>query len=379
MKRTINSYFTVVKKAASDAVSQEAKRLKTDKAIDLSCKASQSKPDIMTTEISVTSTPLNADESSTHEVLEQLDSKSEALKIKMDDSTSPPKPLCTTNKTVLTPAEIQKIANENALAVQAIVAKYTEDKKVNGSDNASLPLLSLLVEDGWRNVLSSQSTRPYFNKLQNFMDMEWKNTETSSTAPKIFPPKPNIFRAFNSCPFSHVKVVLLGQDPYHGPGQAMGLSFSVPKGVLPPPSLQNIFKEIEDDLKITMPRSGGGRKANGDLSKWSTQGVLLLNAVLSVRCGMAASHQKKGWEELTDAAIEAISQRHKKGVVFMLWGNFAIAKSKLIDKERHQILTAAHPSPLSAHRGFFGCKHFSKANAYLVKMGRDPVDWSLDL
>ena len=185
----------------------------------------------------------------------------------------------------------------------------------------------------------------------------------------IHPPGPLIFNAFNRTPFEAVRVVILGQDPYHGPGQAHGLSFSVPDGVPPPPSLQNIFKEIERDLGLPRP-------ATGNLTPWSDRGVLLLNAVLTVETGKAGSHQGKGWEAFTDTAIGALSE-HREGLVFMLWGAYAQAKGKIIDRNRHCVLRAPHPSPLSAHRGFLGCGHFSAANRYLQGRGQPPMDWRI--
>lgn len=186
----------------------------------------------------------------------------------------------------------------------------------------------------------------------------------------IFPPGPLIFHAFNQTPIDKVKVVILGQDPYHGEGQAHGLSFSVPAGIKPPPSLVNIFKEITADIGIPMP------KAYGNLTHWADQGVLLLNAVLTVRKGEPSSHAKFGWMEFSNAVIETISKQ-KKGVVFILWGKFAQEKQVLIDETKHHILKASHPSPYSADKGFFGCKHFSRTNEILVKEGKDPIDWKL--
>ncbi|MEY2866191.1 MAG: hypothetical protein RIS67_1011 [Pseudomonadota bacterium] len=185
----------------------------------------------------------------------------------------------------------------------------------------------------------------------------------------IHPPGPQIFNAFNRTPFEAVRVVILGQDPYHGPGQAHGLSFSVPDGVPPPPSLQNIFKEIERDLGLPRPTTG-------NLTPWSDRGVLLLNAVLTVETGKAGSHQGKGWEAFTDTAIAALSGQ-REGLVFMLWGAYAQAKGGIIDRSRHCVLRAPHPSPLSAHRGFLGCGHFSAANRYLQGRGQPPMDWRI--
>jgi len=185
----------------------------------------------------------------------------------------------------------------------------------------------------------------------------------------IYPKGKEIFNAFNYTPFNKVKVVILGQDPYHGMGQAHGLSFSVPDGVKQPPSLKNIFKEIASDLNLPLPETG-------NLSPWAKQGVLLLNATLSVRVKQAGSHQKKGWEEFTDSVIQNISQK-KKGVIFLLWGRFAQDKAELIDKNKHHILTAPHPSPFSVYRGFFGCKHFSKTNKLLAEQGLKEIDWKI--
>ena len=184
-----------------------------------------------------------------------------------------------------------------------------------------------------------------------------------------YPKGKDIFAAFDRTPFDKVKVVILGQDPYHEPGQAMGLCFSVPDGIAVPPSLANIIKEINSDLGTDIPLTGG------DLSGWAEQGVLLLNATLTVRAHQAGSHQRRGWEQFTDAAIRELSAR-RRGIVFLLWGSYAIAKSQLIDKGKHHILTAPHPSPLSAYRGFFGCRHFSKANELLASEGLQPIDWT---
>ena len=210
--------------------------------------------------------------------------------------------------------------------------------------------------------MASEFDKPYFASLVRFLH------EEKASGRKVFPPGSQIFRAFELTPVQDVKVVILGQDPYHGPGQAHGLSFSVPDGVPAPPSLKNIFKEIETDLGVTM-------SGYPNLENWARQGVLLLNAVLTVRCAEAASHSKIGWQEFTDAVIRYISD-NCEGVVFTLWGNFARTKSELIDHSRHCVLEAAHPSPL-ARGAFFGCRHFSKANAYLTNIGRTPIDWKL--
>ena len=222
--------------------------------------------------------------------------------------------------------------------------------------------MEVKIEQSWKNALASEFEKPYFASLVRFLH------EEKASGRKVFPPGSQIFRAFELTPVPQVKVVILGQDPYHGPGQAHGLSFSVPEGVPAPPSLKNIFKEIETDLGVTM-------SGYPNLENWARQGVLLLNAVLTVRCAEAASHSKIGWQEFTDAVIRYISD-NCEGVVFMLWGNFARTKSELIDHSRHYVLEAAHPSPL-ARGAFFGCKHFSKANAYLTNIGRTPIDWKL--
>jgi uracil-DNA glycosylase len=218
------------------------------------------------------------------------------------------------------------------------------------------------IEESWKQVLDNEFSKPYFQELKQFLVAEKQRF-------RVFPPGPAIFNSFNHTPFPAVKVVLLGQDPYHGYGQAHGLCFSVPEGVPKPPSLVNIFKEIETDLGIPPP-------AHGNLTKWAEQGVLLLNATLTVRENQAGSHQGKGWETFTDAAISALSAK-REGLIFILWGNYAISKREMIDHSGHFILTAPHPSPLSASRGFFGCRHFSRTNDLLRQMGKEPVDWSL--
>ncbi len=224
--------------------------------------------------------------------------------------------------------------------------------------------MDVKIEEGWKEILKQEFTKPYFLQITSFLKTE------KATGATIYPPGSLIFNAFNSTPFDKVKVVLLGQDPYHGPAQAMGLSFSVSEGKRLPPSLVNIFKELQDDVGIDIPK-------NGDLTKWAKQGVLLLNAVLTVHAGNAASHEKIGWIEFTNTVIKKISDE-KTGVVFLLWGKFAQDKQVLIDATKHHILKAAHPSPFSADKGFFGCKHFSKTNQFLLNEGYDPIDWSLN-
>lgn len=219
------------------------------------------------------------------------------------------------------------------------------------------------LEASWKQRIGDYLDRPDMLALSAFLRDE------KAAGKVIYPPGPDIFNAFDHTPFDKVRVVILGQDPYHGPGQAHGLSFSVQPGVRVPPSLQNIFKEIEGSLGIPRP-------AHGCLTSWADQGVLLLNAVLTVEAGQAGSHQKKGWEGFTDAAIDALN-RERDGLVFMLWGSHAQKKGQLIDASRHLVLRSVHPSPLSAHRGFLGCGHFAEANAYLEAEGEAPIDWSL--
>jgi len=216
------------------------------------------------------------------------------------------------------------------------------------------------IEESWKVLLSDEFNKNYFIELKQFL-LEEKKQHT------IYPRGSDIFNAFNFTPFEKIKVVILGQDPYHGNRQAHGLSFSVPNGVKKPPSLKNIFKELAEDLQIPIPETG-------NLTSWAKQGVLLLNATLTVRSKKAGSHQKKGWEKFTDAIIQKISTE-KEGVIFLLWGRFAQDKIKLIDKNKHQILTAPHPSPFSAYSGFFGCKHFSKTNAILKEQGLIEINW----
>lgn len=216
------------------------------------------------------------------------------------------------------------------------------------------------MDASWKSRLTNEFRQDYFARLIDFVRKEYQSQS-------VYPPGREIFRAFDACPFEQVKVVVLGQDPYHGAGQANGLCFSVAPGVKPPPSLVNIFKEIRDDLGKPIP-------PNGDLSRWAAQGVLLLNATLTVRASSPGSHQKKGWEEFTDAVVRLISEQ-KEHVVFLLWGAYAQKKGAVIDRAKHLVLESAHPSPFSADRGFFGCKHFSKANAYLRAHGLQEIDW----
>lgn len=221
--------------------------------------------------------------------------------------------------------------------------------------------MEVRIERSWKEALEDEFSKGYFEKVVAFVKEEYQKGV-------VYPAPKNIFRAFDLCPFGSVKIVILGQDPYHGPGQANGLSFAVPESMRVPPSLQNIFKEIESDLGASLVHRGG------DLERWAKQGVLLLNATLTVRAGSAGSHQGKGWEPFTDAVIKVLSDR-RDHLVFMLWGNYAKAKGAHIDRMRHLVLEAAHPSPFSADGGFFGCRHFSRANAYLREHGDTPIDW----
>jgi len=221
--------------------------------------------------------------------------------------------------------------------------------------------MNVKIEPSWAKHLKGEFEKEYFKDLTTFVKKEYQEG-------KVYPAPKNIFRAFDLCPFEQVKVVILGQDPYHGDGQANGLAFAVGEDVRVPPSLQNIFKEIESDLGKSPVHT------SGDLTRWAQQGVLLLNATLTVRAHQAGSHQEKGWEQFTDAVIRALSEK-RASLVFMLWGNYAKAKGAHIDRSKHLVLEAPHPSPFSAASGFFGCKHFSRANDYLTTHGETPIDW----
>ena len=216
-----------------------------------------------------------------------------------------------------------------------------------------------MAED-WKALLAEEFDKPYFNELVKFVKDEYAQGV-------VYPSGANIFRAFDKCPFERLKVVIIGQDPYHGPNQANGLCFSVNDGVAFPPSLQNIFKEVSSDIGVAMPTSG-------NLDRWAEQGVLLLNAVLTVRAHNAASHAGRGWEQFTDAVVRTVAER-KQGVVYMLWGSYAQRKGAIVDSAKNLILKSVHPSPLSAYRGFFGCRHFSLANGYLKQLGKEPICW----
>ena len=220
--------------------------------------------------------------------------------------------------------------------------------------------MDVRIAEDWKQILSEEFDKPYFEQLTDFVRAEY-------AAGEVFPKGKDIFRAFDKCPFERLKVVIIGQDPYHGVGQANGLCFSVGEGVPFPPSLQNIFKEVNSDTGAPIP-------ASGNLDRWAEQGVLLLNAVLTVRAHQAASHAGRGWETFTDAVVRAIATR-KQGIVYMLWGSYAQRKGAIADPNNNLILKSVHPSPLSSYRGFFGCRHFSKANEYLASIGREQILW----
>jgi len=244
-------------------------------------------------------------------------------------------------------------AERNDLNVSGIFGYFVFQLK-------SAIIMDVKIEESWKKQLQEEFEKPYFKNLTEFVRSEY----ASQT---VYPPAKLIFNAFDQCPFENVKVVILGQDPYHGPGQAHGLCFSVNDGVDFPPSLRNIFKEIQSDTGSPIPKSG-------NLERWARQGVLLLNATLTVRAHLAGSHQKQGWEQFTDAVIHLVADR-LENVVFILWGNYAISKGEFINQQKHLILKSVHPSPLSASRGFFGNSQFSKANKYLVQNGKSPILW----
>ncbi|KAJ3692926.1 hypothetical protein LUZ60_012021 [Juncus effusus] len=266
---------------------------------------------------------------------------------------------------VLTPEQKRRMEFNMAIARSKrnlrLCSERIEKAKADGTGYAKLE--ELLVEDSWLQVLPGELQKPYALNLCKFVEREIRGNVP------IYPPQRLIFNALHSTPFDQVKAVIIGQDPYHGPGQAMGLAFSVPEGIKVPSSLVNIFKELQKDLGCKIP-------SHGNLEKWAVQGILLLNTVLTVKHHQANSHAKKGWEQFTDAVIQTIS-KEKSGIVFLLWGNSAQAKIRLIDESKHHILKAAHPSGLSANRGFFGCRHFSETNKILEKLGCSPIDWQL--
>lgn len=245
-----------------------------------------------------------------------------------------------------------------AMLAESQRTKCVAMKGVGARDQINM---TVKIEKSWAYALKESLASPTFGELTKFVRDEYLNT-------RVYPPPKLIFNAFDLCPFDKVRVVILGQDPYHGLGQAHGLCFSVPEGVSIPPSLQNIYKEIQDDLGLYIPKIG-------NLESWARQGVLLLNATLTVRAGLAGSHQGKGWETLTSAVIQKLSSE-RDNIVFLLWGRYAQDKGSVIDTDKHLVLTAAHPSPFSAHSGFFGCKHFSKANKYLREHDLTAISWT---
>ncbi|KAL6651818.1 hypothetical protein ACP70R_010743 [Stipagrostis hirtigluma subsp. patula] len=261
------------------------------------------------------------------------------------------------------PPEQRRRADTNLALARARRNLRLAESKAKASEGAA-KLEELLVEETWLEALPGELRKPYALELCRFVTHE----RLHGPLP-VYPPPHLVFHALHATPFDRVKAVIIGQDPYHGPGQAMGLSFSVPEGIKIPPSLCNMFKELEKDLGCTFP-------SHGNLERWAVQGVLMLNTVLTVREHQANSHAKKGWEQFTDAVIKTISQK-RTGLVFLLWGNSAQSKTRLIDETKHHILKAAHPSGLSAHRGFFGCRHFSKTNQILEKLGLSAIDWQL--
>ncbi|CAI9096856.1 OLC1v1033088C3 [Oldenlandia corymbosa var. corymbosa] len=264
----------------------------------------------------------------------------------------------------LTKEQKSRMEFNKALARAKRNLKLCSDKISKCGSVGHVKLEELLVEETWRQKLPGEFDKPYAQKLFKFVESEIQKGDVP-----VYPPHHLIFNALNATSFDSVKVVIIGQDPYHGPGQAMGLSFSVPEGVKVPSSLINIYKELQQDLGCSIPK-------HGNLERWALQGVLLLNAVLTVKQHQANSHAKKGWEQFTDAVIKTLS-KEKVGVIFLLWGNYAQAKARLIDETKHYVLKSAHPSGLSANRGFFGCRHFSKTNQILEKMGVSPIDWQL--
>ena len=244
--------------------------------------------------------------------------------------------------------------------MEKVTKNFTPDSSLKLSEGYGI---NPLIDESWKNVLFEEFQSDYFRSLKQFLVEDRKKNI-------IYPPASKIFRAFNNTPFDKVKVVIIGQDPYHGQNQANGLCFSVSDGIQQPPSLQNIFKELNSDLGIVIPKTG-------NLEAWAKQGVLLLNASLTVRANQPGSHQKMGWENFTDAVIRTLSEK-RKGLIFLLWGKFAQAKELLIDKSKHHILKAPHPSPFSVHSGYFGCKHFSKTNELLKKVGMEPINWKVE-
>ncbi|KAL5725248.1 uracil-DNA glycosylase [Ranunculus cassubicifolius] len=286
-------------------------------------------------------------------------------RLKLSQTLIPNSPISSSPPSNLTTEQKSKIELNKSMAKAKFNLNICTNKLSKAKEEGMefVKLEELLVEETWIEAMPNELQKPYAKNLCTFVEREMRGDIP------IYPPPHLIFNALNTTPFDRVKAVIIGQDPYHGPGQAMGLSFSVPGGIKIPSSLGNMCKELKQDLGCSIP-------THGNLERWALQGVLLLNTVLTVRSHQANSHAKKGWELFTDAVIQSISQK-KTGIVFLLWGNSAHEKSKLIDGSKHHILRAAHPSGLSAHRGFFGCRHFSQTNAILEKMGTLPIDWQL--
>jgi len=306
---------------------------------------------------------LEADSKLGHEVSPSKTCTHEGFSRKCEDNGSPK--VKKDAEIQLSPQQTMRMETNKAIAKAKRIQKICEEK-VAESREKGIPypkLEDLLVERTWLDALPGELQKPYMEKLSQFVTQEARGTI------HIYPPPALVFNALNICPFDKVKVVIIGQDPYHGPGQAMGLCFSVPKGFKMPSSLVNIFKEIQQDVGYPLP-------THGNLERWAIQGVLLLNTVLTVREHQANSHAKRGWEVFTDAVIRALSLK-KSGIIFILWGNSAQEKIRIIDTNKHHILKAAHPSGLSAHRGFFQCRHFSQANKILERLGSMPIDWQI--
>ncbi|KAK4743054.1 hypothetical protein SAY87_001055 [Trapa incisa] len=307
--------------------------------------------------------------SSSKTLLDFFQPPAKRLKVTANASASCVNASATASSSDLSPDQRRRIEVNQLLAKSKLNIKICSERVSSSEGTLSLSLQELLVEETWLEALpKGELQKPYALRLCQFLHSE-VSCSSSSSDKAVYPPLHLIFNALISTPFDRVKAVILGQDPYHGPGQAMGLAFSVPHGVKLPSSLLNIFKELQQDLGCSIP-------SHGNLERWAVQGVLLLNAVLTVRSHQANSHAKQGWEQFTDAVIKTISEK-KKGVVFLLWGNSAKGKLRLIDETKHHILKAAHPSGLSANRGFFGCRHFSRTNQLLEKMGLEPIDWQL--
>mmetsp|Transcript_11202 Transcript_11202/g.19590 ORF Transcript_11202/g.19590 Transcript_11202/m.19590 type:complete len:363 (-) Transcript_11202:421-1509(-) len=360
MQKTLEQFFTPAarKSAPVDSADPDGPHSKRAKAEGLSQSSLPLAATDSTGDGAVTSS--SAAESLTSEQESKIDANEAAALNGAGDVSS------SSASESLTPEQKARIDANKAAALAKLAAKNIQmtaaSQPLSSSD---FVLLDAPLEDSWRQALQSEFRKDYFNKLRAFLEAE------AQAGVVVYPPSRLIFNALNLCTLANIKVVILGQDPYHGPNQAHGLCFSVQRGVPAPPSLVNIYQELQADIQ------GFQAPKHGCLETWSRRGVLLLNALLTVRAKQPMSHASKGWEPLTDAIISYINT-HCKGVVFLLWGAPAQKKGSKIDKSKHLVLTAVHPSPLSAHRGWFGSKHFSKANVYLQKNGKQPVDWSLN-